>query len=61
MNRTVFLSLLVLATGCGRDAADADVKSVSVGLNPEEIGPSPTPYGGVVEYNHVNFGGAGLP
>lgn len=61
MNRTLFLSLLVLASGCGRGAADADVKSVGVGLNPEEIGPSPTPYGGVVEYNHVNFGGAGLP
>ena len=51
---------LLLATGC-RPSEEADVKLVGVGMNPEEIGPTPTAYGGTVEYAHLDFGGAGLP
>ncbi len=45
---------------CAPDYKDVPVKVVGVGYDPEEIGPSPTPYGGVVEYSWVNFSGAGL-
>jgi hypothetical protein len=45
---------------CAPDYADAPTKLVGVGYNPDEIGPSPTPYGGVVEYSWVNFAGGGL-
>jgi hypothetical protein len=53
--------LAVLALGaCNRDVTDADVKMVSVGYDPDEIGPAPTPLGGIVEYDHVDFAAAGL-
>ena len=53
--------LLTLATlSCVPDYADVPTKMVGVGYNPEEIGPAPTPYGGVVEYSWVNFAGGGL-
>jgi len=51
-----FLGLMA----CGRDATEADVRMVGVGSDPEEIGPSPTAYGGVVEYDHVELAGGGL-
>jgi len=47
--------------GCGRDVEPSDVKLVGVGNNPDEIGPAPTPYGGLVEFNHVEFAGGALP
>ncbi len=53
--------MLVLALlSCAPNYDDVDVKTVGVGYNPEEIGPSPTPLGGVVEYSWVNFAGGGL-
>ncbi len=53
---TLFFALLA----CAPDYKDVPVKTVGVGYDPEEIGPSPTPYGGVVEYTWVNFAGGGL-
>ena len=49
------------SAGCGRAVETSDVKLVGVGNNPDEIGPAPTPYGGLVEYNHVDFSGGALP
>jgi hypothetical protein len=43
------------------DATETSVKLAGVGLNPEEIAPSPNMYGGVIEYDWVNFAGGGLP
>jgi hypothetical protein len=63
MNRIAiasFLGVLALA-GCGRDVAPADVKLLNVGSDPDDIGPAPTPYGGIVEYNHVDIAGGALP
>ncbi len=51
---------LLGAVSCQPNYEDAPVKLVGVGYNPEEIGPAPTPYGGVVEYSWVNFAGGGL-
>ncbi len=61
--RTAFSHSVVLAlllAGCGRDITNSQVKMVGVGYNPDEIGPAPTPYGGVIEYNWINYAGAGL-
>ena len=59
---TALFSLAALAlAGCGRAVEPSDVKLVGVGNNPDEIGPAPTPYGGLVEYNHVDFSGGALP
>jgi hypothetical protein len=52
--------LLLLVAACAPQYDDAPVKLVGVGYHPDEIGPSPTPYGGVVEYSLVNFAGGGL-
>ena len=53
-------TLLVLLS-CNTPAyEDVSTKLVGVGYDPDEIGPAPTPYGGVVEYSWVNFAGGGL-
>jgi hypothetical protein len=52
--------LLLALFSCAPEYKDVPVKVVGVGYDPQEIGPSPTPYGGVVEYSWVNFSGAGL-
>jgi hypothetical protein len=52
--------LLLTLLSCAPEYKDVPVKVVGVGYDPEQIGPSPTPYGGVVEYSWVNFSGAGL-
>jgi len=57
----VGLGAFALVMGCGRPSSDVDVKMVGVGLDPEEVGPSPTPYGGVVELDYVEFSGGNLP
>ncbi len=54
------LLALLPALSCAPAYDDIPVKLVGVGYNPDEIGPSPTPYGGVVEYSWVNFAGGGL-
>ncbi len=54
------LLLALLLVGCGRATTPSDVKMVGVGYHPDEIGPAPTPYGGVLEYNLFEFAGAGL-
>ena len=54
------LLLFAAITGCGRPVDDVNVRMVGVGNDPEEIGPSPTPYGGVVEYSQVDMAGGGL-
>ncbi len=56
MNSLFLLALMA----CGRPTTDIPVRPVGVGMNPEEIGPSPTAYGGVVEYDHVELAGGGL-
>lgn len=62
MNRTPFLLLLVLVpvVSCAPDYDDVPTKLVGIGYDPNEIGPAPTPYGGIVEYSWVNFAGGGL-
>jgi hypothetical protein len=55
-----YILIPLLMWGCGRASTKADVKMVGVGYNPDEIGPVPTPYGGLVEYNLLDFSGAGL-
>ncbi len=60
MKNLFLLSLAALGVSCAPDYSDATTKMVGVGYNPDEIGPAPTPYGGVVEYSWVNFSGAGL-
>ena len=56
----VIMTLLLTLLACAPDYQDVAVKTVGVGYDPEQIGPSPTPYGGVVEYSWVNFAGGGL-
>lgn len=61
MNRTALLLALALpAVSCAPEYEDVPTKLVGVGYDPNEIGPSPTPYGGIVEYSWVNFAGSGL-
>lgn len=60
MRASASILLTLGALSCAPDYADAPTKLVGVGYNPEEIGPAPTPYGGVVEYSWVNFAGGGL-
>lgn len=55
------LLLVLLLAGCGRELSPSDIKEVGVGLNPDEIGPEADLYGGVVEYDWVNFAGGQLP
>jgi len=58
--RTSLLLFVLTSVSCAPEFADVPTKLVGVGYNPEEIGPAPTPYGGVVEYSWVNFAGGGL-
>ncbi len=59
-NLLLLLAAGALGTSCAVDYQDAPTKLVGVGYDPNEIGPMPTPYGGVVEYSYVDFAGAGL-
>lgn len=61
LRMTTLSVLLALVAACGRPNTPSEVKFVGAGYMPDEVGPSPTPYGGVVEYDHIDFGGAGLP
>jgi hypothetical protein len=51
----------LLIIGCGMPATPTEVKMAGVGLNPDEIGASPTYHGGLIEYNLIDFAGAQLP
>lgn len=55
------LLLALSAAACGRDIEVETYKTAGVGLDPSEIGPAPTPYGGLIEVHHVEFAGAALP
>ena len=55
------LALSLALPACGRDAEPTPVKFAGVGLNPDDIGPYPVNYGGMVEYDWVDFAGANLP
>lgn len=63
MTRTTILGVLtaMALAGCGREVTPSDVKLLNVGNDPDQIGPSPTPYGGIVDYNHVDIAGGALP
>lgn len=56
------LGALALAAlvACGRPVTPSDVRMAGVGLNPDEIGPTPELAGGYIEYDWVNFAGGGL-
>jgi hypothetical protein len=60
MRSFLLLALLGSLVSCAPDYEDVPTKLVGVGYDPNEIGPAPTPYGGVVEYSWVNFAGGGL-
>ena len=55
----VFGFPLALAA-CGLPTTRSDVKFAGVGLNPDEVGTAPTPSGGFIEYNWVEFAGGQL-
>ncbi len=54
------LSILFLAA-CGRPVTETDVKMVGVGLDPDEIGPEPEYFGGLIEVDRIEFAGGELP
>ena len=55
------LTGLLVLSACGRDAQQTNLKLAGVGLDPEEIGPEPSLYGGLIEYDWVDMAGAHLP
>jgi len=59
--KTISMVLLLSMMGCGRDATTADYKLAGVGLNPEEIAPTPDNYGGFATYDYIDFAGGALP
>lgn len=61
MTTRLRLGLIIpLIAACGRNTENTPVRLVGVGSDPEEIGPSPTPYGGLVSYDNVELSGGGL-
>lgn len=58
--RLRLLLLMPLIAACGRNTENAKVRLVGVGSDPETIGASPTPYGGLVSYDNVELSGGGL-
>lgn len=61
MKHHTILLLGLTLTACGRDAEVTDYKLAGVGLNPDEISPQPSMYGGLASYDFVEFGGGALP
>jgi hypothetical protein len=55
-----FLGALLLI-GCGRETTQTGYKLAGVGINPDEIDPSPTDYSGIISYDWIEFSGAALP
>lgn len=60
MRKLLLLGAMGALASCSPDYDDVPVKLTGVGYDPDEIGPSPTPYGGVVEYDWISFAGGGL-
>ena len=61
MNKCSLLLVLAMSVAaCGRPATPADVKMVGVGNNPEEIGPAPEEFGGLIEYDYMDLAGGAL-
>jgi hypothetical protein len=58
--KNMHILFLLGSVACGRDATEADYKLAGVGLNPEEISPTPTDYGGIASYDYIEFSGAAL-
>lgn len=58
-SRILFATSLLLA-GCGLPTTESNVKFAGVGLNPDEIGATPNPSGGLIEYSWVEFAGGQL-
>lgn len=60
-SKMLTLLCLSLSLACGRQAEQTDYKLAGVGLNPEDIEPTPTNYGGAIFYDNITFAGAALP
>jgi hypothetical protein len=60
MRNFSILMFLAASVACGRPADPADVKMIGVGNNPDEIGPVPEAFGGLVEYDHMDIAGGAL-
>lgn len=58
LSLVAFTSAALVA--CGHEVEPSDVKLVGVGHDPQSIGPEPRYYGGLVEYNFVDFAGGAL-
>ena len=58
--RISVLSALLLA-GCGRETTPTGYKLSGVGVNPDEIDPSPQNYSGLISYDWIELAGAALP
>ena len=54
-------TLLLVLSACGRETTPSDVQLAGAGLNPEEIGPQTQGYGGLIEYDWIDFAGAQIP
>jgi len=60
MRNISLLLFLAASVACGRPADPADVKMIGVGNNPDEIGPAPEEFGGLIEYDHMDLAGGAL-
>ncbi len=60
MRNFSLLLFLAASVACGRPADPSDVKMIGVGNNPDDIGPSPESFGGLIEYDHMDLAGGAL-
>lgn len=56
----MLLAASLLLAGCGLPTTESNIKFAGVGLDPDEIGATPSPSGGLVEYVWVEFAGGQL-
>ncbi len=52
---------LGLSVGCGLPVTESGGKLSGVGVNPEEVRNSAPAYGGIIEFDWIDFAGGGLP
>ena len=57
---TTLLVVLGLTAACGRETEQVGMKLAGVGRSPDDIGTVGKEYGGLVEYNWLDFAGGGL-